>query len=192
MGCSDDRTAGTVRLDTSHESIGALSILDTPSGPCSPCEERARTRPRPWSVATQAWDGSPERKQAIANERKAPRRILVADDDPAIRRMLGRALSGLYEVVVLASDGDIAMEEIRRSVPDLVLLDLRMPVLDGWQVLERLEAEGIDVPVIVMSAENQRAWPGSRLVRARHDKGEGLNALLLVCEGVLSGRPDGP
>jgi CheY-like chemotaxis protein len=105
--------------------------------------------------------------------------------------MLGRALSGLYEVVVLASDGDVAMEEIRRSRPDLVLLDLRMPVLDGWQVLERLEAEGIDVPVIVMSAEGQRAWPSSRLVRARHAKGEGLNALLLACEGVLSGSPDG-
>jgi CheY-like chemotaxis protein len=99
--------------------------------------------------------------------------------------MLGRALSSLYEVVVLASDGDIALEEIRRHRPDLVLLDLRMPVLDGWQVLERLEAEGFDVPVILMSAESRRDWPKSRLVRAAHDKGEGLSTLLAACERVL-------
>ncbi len=101
--------------------------------------------------------------------------------------MLGRALSSMYEVVVLACDGDIALEEVRRHRPDLVLLDLRMPVLDGWQVLERLEAEGLDVPVIVMSAESRRDWPKSPLVRATHDKGEGLGALLAACERVLGG-----
>ncbi|HET9317964.1 MAG TPA: response regulator [Vicinamibacteria bacterium] len=122
---------------------------------------------------------------------KAPRRVLAADDDPAIRRMLGRALASAYEVVVLASDGDVALEEIRRSRPDLVLLDLKMPVLDGWQVLERLESEGIDVPVILMSAESQRPWPQSRLVRGRHDKGDGLSALLTLCERVLSGGSGG-
>lgn len=106
--------------------------------------------------------------------------------------MLGRALSSIYEVVVLACDGDIALDEIRRHRPDLVLLDLRMPVLDGWQVLERLEAEGLHVPVILMSAESQRGWPESPLVRARHDKGEGLSALLLACERVLSEAPPGP
>jgi CheY-like chemotaxis protein len=123
------------------------------------------------------------------NERKAPRRVLVADDDPAIRRMLGRALSGLYEVVVLASDGDVALEEIRRFRPDLVLLDLRMPVLDGRQVLAGLEAQDVDVPVILMSADCQRPWPDSPLVRACHDKGDGLNMLLALCDRVLSGTP---
>jgi len=113
----------------------------------------------------------------------------VADDDPSIRRMLGRALSGLYEVVVLASDGDVALEEIWRFRPDLVLLDLRMPVLDGRQVLAQLESQGIDVPVILMSAESQRPWPQSPLVRGCHAKGDGLNLLLALCERVLSGKP---
>lgn len=101
--------------------------------------------------------------------------------------MLGRALSSMFEVVVLASDGDVALEEIRRHHPDLILLDLRMPVLDGWQVLQHLEADGLDIPVIVMSAESRREWPQSRLVRAAHDKGEGLSALLAACERVLAG-----
>src|SRR5262245_4473694 len=107
------------------------------------------------------------RRLAITEVRKAARRVLAVDDDPAIRRMLGRALASVYEVVVLATDGDVALDEIRRHQPDLILLDLRMPVLDGWQVLRRLESDGIDVPVILMSGETQRPWPESPLVRAR-------------------------
>ena len=112
--------------------------------------------------------------------------MLAVDDDPSIRRMLGRALASMYEVVVLAADGDIALEEIQRHQPDLVLLDLRMPVLDGWQVLQRLERDGFDVPVILMSGETQRPWPESPLVRARHRKADGLDALLSACERVLA------
>jgi CheY-like chemotaxis protein len=114
------------------------------------------------------------------------RRVLAIDDDPAIRRMLGRALSTIYEIVVLCSDGEVALEEIRRGRPDLILLDLRMPRVDGWQFLEALEAEGLDIPVVVMSAETRRAWPESPLVRAFHAKTDGLGALLEICERVLS------
>jgi CheY-like chemotaxis protein len=148
-----------------------------------PLRARARAGRRP--------DPRTSWRTAIENRSKAPRRILVADDDPSIRRMLGRALSAAYEVVILAADGDVALEEIRRHLPDLVLLDLHMPVLDGWHVLERLEAEHLDVPVILMSAEVRRPWPQSRLVRGRHDKGDGLNALLQACERALPGNPSG-
>ena len=126
------------------------------------------------------------RRTATANAREKARRILAVDDDPAIRRLLGRALSSVYDVVVLVAHGDVALEEIRRHRPDLVILDLRMPVLDGWQLLERLELEGVDVPVILLSAETQRPWPESPLVRARHAKADGLDALLATCERVLS------
>jgi CheY-like chemotaxis protein len=100
--------------------------------------------------------------------------------------MLGRALSTIYEVVVLCADGDVALEEVRRGHPDLILLDLRMPIVDGWQFLERLEAEGLEIPVIVMSAESRRPWPDSPLVRAHYAKTDGLGALLATCERVLS------
>jgi CheY-like chemotaxis protein len=117
--------------------------------------------------------------------------VLVVDDDPAIRRMLGRALSSVYEIIVLCCDGEVALEEIRRVRFDLVLLDLRMPVLDGWRVLEILEAEGPDVPVLLMSGECQQLWPDSPLVRARHVKTDGLGPLLEACERVLSGENPG-
>jgi CheY-like chemotaxis protein len=99
--------------------------------------------------------------------------------------MLGRALSSLYEVVVLAADGAVA-QEIRRHRPDLVLLDLRMPVMDGWTVLEQLASEGIDVPVVLLSAEGHRPWPESPLVRGKHHKFEGMDTLLATCHRVLS------
>jgi len=117
-----------------------------------------------------------------------PRRVLVVDDDPSMRRTLGRALSSIYEIVVLCCDGEVALEEIRRVCPDLVLLDLRMPVLDGWRVLEILEAEGCDVPVLLMSAESQQLWPDSPLVRGCHSKTDGLDGLLATCERILSGK----
>ena len=121
------------------------------------------------------------------------RRVLAVDDDPSIRRMLGRALSSIYEIVVLCADGEVALEEVRRGNPDLILLDLKMPIVDGWQFLERLEAEGVDIPVIVMSAETRRPWPDSPLVRAFYSKTDGLGALLATCERVLSdGAPPSP
>ena len=120
---------------------------------------------------------------------RRPRRVLAVDDDPAIRRMLGRALSQVYEIVVLCSDGEVALEEIRRVCPDLVLLDLSMPVLDGWRLLEILEQDGCDVPVLLMSGECLREWPRSPLVRGRFSKTDGLAALLAACQEILGGAP---
>ena len=97
------------------------------------------------------------------------KRVLAVDDDPAIRHLLDRVMSRSYEMV-LAADGAQALEEIRRRRPDLMLLDLRMPVMDGSELLERLEAEGIDLPVILMTAEIRDGFLDSPLVRARHDK----------------------
>lgn len=120
---------------------------------------------------------------------RRPRRVLAVDDDPAIRRMLGRALSQVYEIVVLCSDGEVALEEIQRTPPDLVLLDLTMPVLDGWRLLEILDTEGRDIPVLLMSAECRREWPQSPLVRGRFSKTDGLAALLAACQEILGGEP---
>ena len=78
--------------------------------------------------------------------------LLIVDDDRTIRTMLDRVLSQHYEVR-LASDGAEALEEIQRRPPDAMILDLRMPVLDGWQVLKRLDEDGLALPVIVISAD---------------------------------------
>ena len=113
------------------------------------------------------------------------KRVLAVDDDELIRTMLSRVLSAAYDVSV-ARNGEEALEAVRRERPDLVILDLRMPVMDGWQFLERLEAAGDDVPVVVLSAEAGKPWPESRLVRARHPKPGGIEALRVVCARVLA------
>jgi CheY-like chemotaxis protein len=116
------------------------------------------------------------------------KRVLAVDDDRATRQLLDRVLSRSYEVV-LAEDGAQALEEIHRRRPDLLLLDLRMPVMDGSELLERLEGEGIELPVILMTAEIRHGFLDSPLVRARHDKLLGVDSLLETCAHVLSGRP---
>jgi CheY-like chemotaxis protein len=113
------------------------------------------------------------------------KRVLAVDDDPSIRHMLERVLSRTYDLVV-AADGELALAEIQRQRPDLVLLDLRMPVMDGSELLERLEIEGIDVPVVLMTAEIRHGFLDSPLVHARHDKLLGVDALLETCARVLA------
>ncbi|MHB1561518.1 MAG: response regulator [Isosphaeraceae bacterium] len=82
----------------------------------------------------------------------APPLILVADDEPTIRLGFRVALEAAGYGVSEVEDGGAVMESLRRDPADLVLLDLRMPGLDGMEVLRRLREEAIDVPVVVVSA----------------------------------------
>jgi len=79
-------------------------------------------------------------------------RILVADDDPAVRESLRRSLSFNGYEVALASDGTTALAAATDPAPDLVLLDVNMPGMDGLEVCRRLRASGSDVPVLILTA----------------------------------------
>src|SRR5712692_3825603 len=83
-----------------------------------------------------------------------PARILIVEDDGAIRSLLVNVLGEEGYEAAEAGDGVHALEKIRENVPDLILLDLFMPRMDGWQFLERSRAvRGCEsVPVIVLSA----------------------------------------
>jgi CheY-like chemotaxis protein len=113
------------------------------------------------------------------------KRILVVDDDESILAMLVRILSPPYDVVPVAS-GAAALEEVRRRRPDLVVLDLRMPWMDGWEVVERLERAGETVSIVLLSGEEERPWPKSPLVKARLQKWDIFAALPDACERVLA------
>lgn len=115
----------------------------------------------------------------------ARKRILVVDDDESIRAMLVRILSPPYDVVPVASGAE-ALDEIRRQRPDLVVLDLRMPGMDGWEVVERLEREGPDVWILLLSGEEARPWPESPLVKARIQKWNVFAALSDACERLFT------
>jgi DNA-binding response OmpR family regulator len=78
--------------------------------------------------------------------------ILVVDDDPAIRATVAEILELEGYPVETAPNGAAALEAVRRRRPALVLLDMRMPVLDGWGFARELAEQGIDLPILVMTA----------------------------------------
>ena len=85
----------------------------------------------------------------------ARKRILIADDEPDIRTLLVSILkSGNYDVIT-ASDGAEALMAIKTSHPDVVILDIMMPKLDGMQVLQKVreDAEISSIPVIMLTAK---------------------------------------
>jgi DNA-binding response OmpR family regulator len=82
------------------------------------------------------------------------RQILVVDDDGAIRSFVSQALADDGYAVQQAANGDEALAATRRQRPDLILLDVRMPGVNGWQVLDELRsAAGAQTPVVVMTAQ---------------------------------------
>ncbi len=78
-------------------------------------------------------------------------KILVVDDEASIRRILETRLSMIGYDVVTASDGEEALETFRLSVPDLIVLDVMMPKLDGYGVCQEIRKES-DVPIIMLTA----------------------------------------
>jgi two-component system, OmpR family, KDP operon response regulator KdpE len=83
-------------------------------------------------------------------------RILVVDDEEEIRRAVGRALSARDYLVEAAADGETALAAARRFDPDLVVLDLNMPVLDGLAVCRQLRTWS-QVPILVLSVREEEA-----------------------------------
>jgi len=82
-----------------------------------------------------------------------PLRVVVADDHPLYRESIVRALAGAGDLVVgECADGRSALEAIERLRPDVALVDVRMPDLDGIDVVDALSRQGPDVPVVLLSA----------------------------------------
>jgi len=80
-----------------------------------------------------------------------PAHILVVDDDLLLRETVAAVLRGEGWRVTLAGTGRAALGAVTQQVPDLVLLDLRMPDLDGWQTLRRLRVIAPSLPVVIMT-----------------------------------------
>ena len=79
--------------------------------------------------------------------------VLVVDDVPTLLTAFQSVLEASGFTVTTAPEGRAAIEEVRRCIPDLVLTDLEMPVLDGWQLLRALKQDHRthDVPVVATS-----------------------------------------
>jgi DNA-binding response OmpR family regulator len=115
------------------------------------------------------------------------RRILVVDDDADIRGLVRELLERRGFAVTEAGDGKQALQEMYEGRPDLVVLDVSMPGLDGWTTLERIR-ELSDVPVVMLTARSEELEK-TRGLRAGADdyvtKPFGRQELLARIEGLL-------
>ena len=86
------------------------------------------------------------------------KRVLIADDDPVILRLIQVNLELEGYDVITANNGQEAVDKATAEHPDLVILDIMMPRLDGYQACEKLKAsdETKDIPVIFLSAKAQQ------------------------------------
>lgn len=84
-------------------------------------------------------------------------RVLLVEDDAAVRRMLARSLGAEGFEVVAVADGGAALASAEGTVPDLVVLDLAMPGMDGFEVCRRLRAKGLTGGVLMLTARDSVA-----------------------------------
>jgi len=81
-------------------------------------------------------------------------RILVIDDDPSVGNFLKRGLSYEGYAVDVAESGEVGLSKAREKYPDLVILDVMMPGIDGLEVLKRLRTADEKLPVIMLTAKD--------------------------------------
>lgn len=84
-----------------------------------------------------------------------PTRILVVDDDPKIRTVVRRGLAYEGYRVVEAGSGEEGLEKAREHLPDLVVLDVMLPGIDGLEVTRRLRAGGDEVSILMLTARDE-------------------------------------
>jgi len=85
--------------------------------------------------------------------------ILIADDDPDVRESLKLILSSTAHELVFATNGKEALEKINERIPDLLVLDLLMPQMDGFEVIKLLKSNPrfSKIPILILTAVGKKA-----------------------------------
>ncbi|MFM7123699.1 MAG: response regulator transcription factor [Actinomycetes bacterium] len=112
----------------------------------------------------------------------------MADDDEAVCDTIEDALHLAGYLTVRAKDGQMAIDRVRRDRPDLVILDVNMPKLDGFEVLRKMRSLSISTPAILLTARHEREDTVTGLKLGADDyvkKPFGLEELLLRVAAVL-------
>ena len=86
--------------------------------------------------------------------RDSPARLLIVEDDDVIREVLVFTLADEGYAVETAADGQAALEQLAVSTPDVILLDMMLPVIDGWEATRQLKAaaDTKNIPIIALTA----------------------------------------
>jgi two-component system KDP operon response regulator KdpE len=118
----------------------------------------------------------------------APLRVLVIDDEPPIRKLLRVGLSAQGYQTVEASSGKAALEVLGEQAPDLIILDLGLPDMQGHELLRTLRARNDSVPIVVLSSRDDEAGKVQALDSGADDyvtKPFGMDELLARMRAAL-------
>ena len=124
-------------------------------------------------------------------------RVLLVDDEPSIQKMIGKRLEVEGFDVLLASDGKEALAIAMREHPDVIILDLLMPSMDGFQVCEELKKSSTskDIPIVAVFSGKGEADDEQRCRKlgaaAYVPKGQGAAQLLSEIKELLAKLPPG-
>ena len=140
------------------QSVAALGILLRVSGyvKITTCVEKTSARPSeaPFALrcANRRFTGSTARCYHVGMEG----RILIIDDDAGVRRVLDRILCGAGYEVEQASDAFQALDLLDSRQPDAALLDIKMPGMDGFGLLDNLRRRGLEIPVVILTGHGDQ------------------------------------
>jgi two-component system KDP operon response regulator KdpE len=120
-----------------------------------------------------------------------PLRVLVVDDEPAIRRFVRTSLTAQNYRVHEAEDGEGALAALRRDPPDVLVLDLGLPNMDGFDIIRHIRESGSVMPIIVLSSRTDEAGKVKALDLGADDyvtKPFGIDELLARLRAALRHR----
>jgi EAL domain-containing protein (putative c-di-GMP-specific phosphodiesterase class I)/CheY-like chemotaxis protein len=128
-------------------------------------------------------------RRPSAFSRSSPRHVLVADDEPAIVEMIRAILEDAGFRVVTAANGSEALRLVEQAEPEVVLLDMNMPVLDGEGFIAAVRERGLGVPIVVMTAgSSAQRWAAQLGADAYLSKPFELASLVGVTNRFATGR----
>ena len=148
------------RLDPAHKRAAAwlarLQIRLAPAPAPAPAPAARATTAAGPKAAAPAHKASGPRAVVPAAAAPARRTVMVVDDSATIRKILGMTLERAGYAVVAEPDGERAVERLAEFVPDLILLDITMPKLDGYEVCKRIKKDPrtAHVPVVMLSGKD--------------------------------------
>jgi len=113
--------------------------------------------------------------------------VLIVEDEPAVRGLLSLMLEGEHYKVRTAEDGQEALDQVEAARPDAILLDLNLPRVSGWQVIDSLDRnhDAESVPIIALTAGAKKVTVGQHGIKAFLSKPFDLDTLLVVLDEVL-------
>lgn len=125
---------------------------------------------------------------SMASATETLNKILIVDDEAGVRELLKDALKLAGFETLTANDGMSALTALRSFTPDIMIIDINMPLMDGFELVERLRKNGNEVPVLMLSARADRVDVTRGLTLGADDyvvKPFGLEELVLRLKAIL-------